>query len=504
MAEAVVHPDVIVLQREIAQLQLMLDITTEHADNITEELYALMERLQKRAVQLETSSQVARQVTSTLNIEQALPSMVREIQTRFDYYCVSVWLIGDRQNRITLQASSVSGQSLAFSTAYIPLDATTSVIARVGRTGQLYQVNDTSADALYMSVPELPDTRSELSLPLRVASKSIGVLDIQSRQVDAFDAESVTVLQLLADQIAIAIRNAQLYAQVVHFNEELESEVSKRTQELEGAYRNLELLDRNKSDSIQVMSHELRTPLTLIQSYSQMLLADPAIRQNDARYQEVMGIEAGASRIHNIVSSMLDMARIDSRMLSLSFRPLSLPALFDSLREDLAEALTKRKLSLSLPDMSALPLIEADRDALFKVFYNLLINAIKYTPDGGSISIAAELLNGHVNDPSERYVEIVVSDTGIGIAPETRELIFAKFYRTGKLDLHSSGKIKFKGGGPGLGLPIARGIVEAHGGRIWVESPGYDEESCPGSDFHVVLPVVQPPPESYQLKGGGG
>jgi signal transduction histidine kinase len=295
-----------------------------------------------------------------------------------------------------------------------------------------------------------------------------------------------------------------LYAQILHFNEELEDKVSQRTQELEGAYRNLELLDRNKSDSIQVISHELRTPLTLIQSYSQMLLANSAIRQDAACYQEVLGIEAGAARIHDIVSNLLDMARIDSRMLRLSLRPLSLSVLFDSLRENLTEALIKRKLSLSLSGMDALPLIEADQDALFKVFYNLLVNAIKYTPDGGHISISAELLSGDVSDPSERYVEIVISDTGIGITPEVHELIFAKFYRTGRLDLHSSGKIKFKGGGPGLGLSIARGIVEAHGGRIWVESPGHDEETCPGSDFHVVLPIVQPTPESCQLQGGGG
>ena len=90
-------------------------------------------------------------------------------------------------------------------------------------------------------------------------------------------------------------------------------------------------------------------------------------------------------------------------------------------------------------------------------------------------------------------VEIVVADTGIGIDPALRDLVFAKFYQTGTISLHSTGKVKFKGGGPGLGLAIARGIVEAHAGRIWVESPGYDEENCPGSQFHVVLPIDREP-----------
>jgi signal transduction histidine kinase len=117
-----------------------------------------------------------------------------------------------------------------------------------------------------------------------------------------------------------------------------------------------------------------------------------------------------------------------------------------------------------------------------------VINAIKYTPDGGTITISGKELPLSSELP-KGGIEIVVSDTGIGIDPRFKELIFAKFYQTGELALHSSGKTKFKGGGPGLGLAIARGIVEAHHGKLWVESPGYDETNCPGSQFHVVLPL---------------
>ena len=131
---------------------------------------------------------------------------------------------------------------------------------------------------------------------------------------------------------------------------------------------------------------------------------------------------------------------------------------------------------------------------------HLLMNAIKYTPDGGKISISGYF----VEKGDDRYppggVEIIVSDTGIGIDPRFKDLIFTKFYQTGELALHSSGKTKFKGGGPGLGLAIVRGIIQAHGGRVWADSPGYDEEKNPGSHFHVILPVntggkVTPPGE---------
>jgi signal transduction histidine kinase len=114
-------------------------------------------------------------------------------------------------------------------------------------------------------------------------------------------------------------------------------------------------------------------------------------------------------------------------------------------------------------------------------------NAIKYTPDGGLITVSGREMQ---DEALGACVEITVKDTGIGIDLEHQELIFEKFYQTGAVEVHSSGDTKFKGGGPGLGLAIARGIVQAHRGRIWVESQGYDEANCPGSTFHILLPMA--------------
>jgi signal transduction histidine kinase len=147
-------------------------------------------------------------------------------------------------------------------------------------------------------------------------------------------------------------------------------------------------------------------------------------------------------------------------------------------------ALLERNISLRSTGLADLPAIAGDKDQLHKVFYHVIGNAIKYTPDGGRVTVAGRLLNDEV--------EITVRDTGIGIAPENQELVFKKFYQTGEVLLHSSGKTKFKGGGPGLGLAIARGIVDAHCGRIWLESPGYDEETNPGTTVFVRLPVDGP------------
>jgi signal transduction histidine kinase len=188
---------------------------------------------------------------------------------------------------------------------------------------------------------------------------------------------------------------------------------------------------------------------------------------------------------------MLDIAKIDSRALDLYPEPVLIPSLIELVCQDFAEAITERNLSLVVEDMTKLPAIEADPEALNKIFYHLIMNAIKYTPDRGTVTVSGYSRPEHESELAQESLEIVVRDTGIGIDPEFHELIFKKFYQTGELALHSSGKTKFKGAGPGLGLAIVQGIVEAHQGKVWVESPGYDEATCPGSQFHVLLPMRQ-------------
>ena len=127
-------------------------------------------------------------------------------------------------------------------------------------------------------------------------------------------------------------------------------------------------------------------------------------------------------------------------------------------------------------------------------FTNLLGNAVKYTPDSGHIFVKAAIVPGQTYE--EEFLEIAIRDTGIGIDPKFHSLIFEKFFRIGDPQLHSTGNTKFKGAGPGLGLPIAKGVIEAHGGRIWVESELEDEERLPGSSFNIILPVRPPGSEN--------
>jgi signal transduction histidine kinase len=263
---------------------------------------------------------------------------------------------------------------------------------------------------------------------------------------------------------------------------DMESRVDYIAGELKNTEQKLEKLDKSKSNFIAVAAHELKTPLTLIEGYSSML-GDVLPKEQESSVSILLdGIHTGIHRLREIVDDMIDVSLIDNNLLSLNLQPMWLNRIFSMLSDEAKATLTERKLSLKVESFTGSEeLIFADPERIYQAFRNLINNAIKYTPDGGSITVSGRTLPG--------FIETTISDSGIGINSEDQALIFEKFEQIGKVQLHSSGKTKFKGGGPGLGLPITRGIIEAHGGAIWVESPGFDEEKCPGSVFHVLLPL---------------
>jgi signal transduction histidine kinase len=291
---------------------------------------------------------------------------------------------------------------------------------------------------------------------------------------------------LLKARLGACLEKKRLHDLELGYMEQLEREVQARTADLRVAYERLQRLERNKTDFIQIAAHELRTPLTVLRGCSDMLLVDRVIKESEYHHQVISSMHSGAMRMQDVVDVMVDMARIDSR--TLEFHPglLVIEDLFENVCHSFEDALVERKQTLIVEGITDLPTIEADAEAMKKVFYHLIVNAIKYTPDGGTITISGRRV---ARDGEPEMIEIVVRDTGIGIDPQFHELIFEKFYQTEQVALHSSGKTRFKAGGPGLGLSIARGIVRAHDGKIWVESAGHDEETCPGSEFHVLLPV---------------
>ena len=363
------------------------------------------------------------------------------------------------------------------------------IFQQICQTQQPLLIPDVTQRPDWQYLAGLPPAKVWLGLPLTRFDKVIGMLSLTREVARPYEEDEITLAATFAGQSAIALENARLYDKISRFTQQLEDMVRERTEAVQAAYADLEHLDQVKSDFINVTAHELRTPLTILKGYSQMLLKDETIRQNAYHHELISMMHSGTARLHEIVNSLLDITKIDNRALNLYPEPLSVALLIELVYQRLEDSLGERNLTLNVENLPELPNIEADPDALEKVFYHLIVNAIKYTPDGGAITITGRAVETGQGPPG---VEIVISDTGIGIDPDYHRLIFSKFYQTGELALHSSGKTKFKGAGPGLGLAIVQGIVEAHRGRVWVESAGCDEESCPGSQFFVHLPLRQP------------
>ncbi len=347
----------------------------------------------------------------------------------------------------------------------------------------------------YITVPEsersfLNQLETDIYAPVGDNDSLIGILAVGPKiNDDPFRPNEIELLEALATQTVAALENARLVSDLRTLNEEMIT----LNESLIETNERLERLDGVKSDFITIASHELRTPLTQVQGYSDLLkeMAERRILDPNETADITQNLSRASQRMADIITAMLEISQLDVDKLDLTFSETNLSVVIKLAVEPYAEAIRKRKQVLVGKGLSNLPLIYGDLKRLVQAFQNLITNAVKFTPDGGKIEITGQVYDKD-NEGNPLSVRVSVSDNGIGIDEKHHELIFEKFYRVGAVELHSTGTTKFKGAGPGLGLPLAQGIVEGHGGRIWVESKGYDESKRYGSTFHVVLPVKPP------------
>jgi signal transduction histidine kinase len=270
--------------------------------------------------------------------------------------------------------------------------------------------------------------------------------------------------------------------------------------ELEEANTRLQKIDKIKSDFITLAAHELRTPITLVYGYARLLQLiahnkNVALENTDNVADLAGRIYQSIHRLNEVVNDILNISLIQTNEMHLKQEPVSLAEVIGAAWHELNPKKNDRNLHITLDGLNTLPLIIGDKTRLQQAFWNILSNAIKYTPDNGSIVVkgwVTQLPPVSLDRDSKAIEEgiiILVQDTGIGLDPSEQKAIFDQFYVVGNTDYHSSSKTAFGGGGIGLGLPITRGIIEAHGGRIWVESAGRDVETNPGSKFYVLLPL---------------
>ena len=267
-----------------------------------------------------------------------------------------------------------------------------------------------------------------------------------------------------------------------------------RLAEEEKTYRReLQRLDHSRSTFIHLAAHELRTPLTLVEGYAEMLREelDPGGQDSGLLLE---GILTGARRMRRMIDNLIDISLVDNQMLALHYEPVRIGDVLVSAERSLRAVIKEKRLTFDIRQFEGSEAeIFADRERLAQALIHVLQNAIQYTPEGGSIVVDGRTVPG--------FIEMTISDTGVGIAPEDQQWIFDAFAyisEQGRYDGRT--RLPSSGHGTGLGLHLARGILEAHGGAIWVESPGHDEKVCPGSTFHFMIPLRDRPPDDLAAK----
>lgn len=303
------------------------------------------------------------------------------------------------------------------------------------------------------------------------------------------------LLSALANQTGVALRNTRLVADLRHLNKSMQM----LNRNLGDANERMGKLDSVKTDFVTIASHELRTPLAQVRGYTDIVdaLNDQGMLDQDQTRGLVNNLRKATERMEELIAAMLDVSQLDVNAMDLRFAQTSPESVLRMAIEPLTDPIKQRKLTLSARGLRGLPPIEADMQRLVQAFRNIITNAIKFTPDGGRIDITAQY--HEATDDDDAHIIVSISDTGVGIGKEHVELIFNKFYRAADPGLHSTGTYKFMGAGPGLGLTIAKGVIEGHGGRIWAESPGYNTQTTPGSTFYIKLPLTPPATASRVL-----
>jgi signal transduction histidine kinase len=328
--------------------------------------------------------------------------------------------------------------------------------------------------------------------------------------------DEVRLLMNIGKQVGASVESAGLfealqwqYRLTRAANRELESsrrQLKENLEQLGEANRVLESLDQMKNNFLTLASHELRTPLTYVLSSTE-LLSDFLQGRLSADEQRCLdAIHLGGKRLQEIVQDLIEVARLEAQNLYIGRERIDMPALVAGIGSDFHPILKTRKLKLEISEFPRPLALHGDPDRLRKALSRLVENAIKFTPKGGRIEICATCRTPHEilslrpvlsrfsptffqNNITAPYLQLTVRDTGIGIEPEERVRIFDKFYELGDISGHFTSQNRFGGKGVGLGLTLVKGMVEAHGGMVWVESAGKGDHST-GSAFHLLLPLA--------------
>jgi signal transduction histidine kinase len=429
--------------RELAKAELLASQVAVALDNAYQ--HALQERRLEELTALYQFAQSAHTAFSAPEIMRQLVPILRE---RLEYATCTIWLRDETTGTLRVAASD---GALTATRALRP----SHLAMRAFASGEPEVVGLQWDEPMLESESQM----SQLAVPMVLKRRVVGVVDLESRDPHAWTSTDERLLVALANHAALAVDN-------LHLLDETRKVAALRE------------LDRMKTELLSTVSHELRTPLGSIKGYATTLLSHGNKLRKDEQREFLEIIDSEADRLRDLIENLLELSRLEAGVLRIDRQPVRLARTAREVTRKAQLASTQHEICLDWPEDD--PVVHADEKRIYQVLQNLVSNAVKYSPDGGCIT-----LSGHVD---HRELVIRVADQGLGLPSTEIDRIFDRFHRV-------QSEVSRGIGGTGLGLAICKGLVEAHGGRIWAESEGEGR----GSTFRFTLPLLANPLEAVTV-----
>jgi signal transduction histidine kinase len=444
-------------EKQISLLKTFADQAVIAIENVRlfKELDERTNELTRSVGELKALGEVSQAVSSTLDLQTVLSTIVSRAVQLSGTDCGIIYEYDEPTQEFHLRASYQMEEELVNAYQATPLRLGQGATGRAAETRAPTQIADLHQEQEFATRGMRPilsrlGYQSLMAVPLLLDQKIMGALTIYRRHTGTFAPEIANLLQTFATQSVLAIQNARLF------------------REIEDKSRQIEAANRHKSEFLANMSHELRTPLNAIIGFSEVLQERMFGELNDKQAEYTDDILTSGRHLLSLINEILDLSKVEAGRMELELATFDLPLAIDNARTFVRERATKHGVALDVSVDDRLGDFVGDERKIKQILLNLLSNAVKFTPEGGRIGINASQADG--------AVEISVTDTGIGIAPEDQARIFEEFRQVGTDYAH-------KTEGTGLGLTLAKKFVELHGGKIWVES-----EVGKGSTFTFTLP----------------
>jgi GAF domain-containing protein len=441
---------------QVRLLQTFADQAVIAIENVRlfKELQARTGELTRSVGELRALGEVSQALSSTLDVDVVLNTIVTRANDLIGADGCTIFEYDEVAEQFHLRATRNLEPRLVELARGTPLrKGDQGILGQLPMGRQAVQVPDITAGSYSSPISDAlieAGYRAVVAVPLIREDHLIGALTMNRKTPGEFAAETIELLQTFATQSALAIQNARLF------------------REIEIKSRELEVASQHKSEFLANMSHELRTPLNAIIGFSEVLGERMFGELNEKQDEYLKDIHASGQHLLSLINDILDLSKIEAGRMELEVTDFDLPMAIDNALTLIRERAARRNIALHTTVDERLGQVQADERKIRQVLLNLLSNAVKFTPEGGRIEIGAKPVNG--------FIEVSVTDTGVGIAPEDQEAVFEEFKQVGTADK----KVE----GTGLGLALSRKFIELHGGKIWVRS-----EVGKGSTFTFTVPV---------------